>query len=199
MKHTSTMAIIALAAAACAMPASAVDITGAGASFPFPIYWKWAEAYKKETGAGLNYQSIGSGGGIRQIQAKTVAFGATDAPLKGEDLDKHGLVQFPTVLGGVVPVINVPGLQSGDLKLTGEVLADIYRGEIKKWNDPKIVGLNKDVKLPDATITPVYRSDSSGTTSIFTTYLSERVVVVEGIARRRHHGQLAGRPGRQGQ
>ena len=199
MKHTSTMAIIALAAAACAMPASAVDITGAGASFPFPIYWKWAEAYKKETGAGLNYQSIGSGGGIRQIQAKTVAFGATDAPLKGEDLDKHGLVQFPTVLGGVVPVINVPGLQSGDLKLTGEVLADIYRGEIKKWNDPKIVGLNKDAKLPDATITPVYRSDSSGTTSIFTTYLSERVVVVEGIARRRHHGQLAGRPGRQGQ
>ncbi|HYI89416.1 MAG TPA: phosphate ABC transporter substrate-binding protein PstS [Beijerinckiaceae bacterium] len=167
------MAIIALAAAACAMPASAVDITGAGASFPFPIYWKWAEAYKKETGAGLNYQSIGSGGGIRQIQAKTVAFGATDAPLKGEDLDKHGLVQFPTVLGGVVPVINVPGLQSGDLKLTGEVLADIYRGEIKKWNDPKIVGLNKDAKLPDATITPVYRSDSSGTTSIFTTYLSE--------------------------
>ena len=173
MKHKSTMAIIALAAAACAMPASAVDITGAGASFPFPIYWKWAEAYKKETGAGLNYQSIGSGGGIRQIQAKTVAFGATDAPLKGEDLDKHGLVQFPTVLGGVVPVINVPGLQSGDLKLTGEVLADIYRGEIKKWNDPKIVGLNKDAKLPDATITPVYRSDSSGTTSIFTTYLSE--------------------------
>ena len=112
MKHTSTMAIIALAAAACAMPASAVDITGAGASFPFPIYWKWAEAYKKETGAGLNYQSIGSGGGIRQIQAKTVAFGATDAPLKGEDLDKHGLVQFPTVLGGVVPVINVPGLRA---------------------------------------------------------------------------------------
>ena len=173
MKHKSTMAIIALAAAACAMPASAVDITGAGATFPFPIYSKWAEAYKKETGAGLNYQSIGSGGGIRQIQAKTVDFGATDAPLKGEDLDKHGLVQFPTVLGGVVPVINVPGLQSGDLKLTGEVLADIYRGEIKKWNDPKIVALNKDAKLPDATITPVYRSDSSGTTSIFTTYLSE--------------------------
>jgi phosphate transport system substrate-binding protein len=173
VKHTSTMAIIALAAAACAWPASAVDITGAGASFPFPIYWKWAEAYKKETGAGLNYQSIGSGGGIRQIQAKTVAFGATDAPLKGEDLDKHGLVQFPTVLGGVVPVVNVQGLQSGDLKLTGEVLADIYRGEIKSWNDPKIVGLNKDVKVPDATITPVYRSDSSGTTSIFTTYLSE--------------------------
>jgi phosphate transport system ATP-binding protein len=128
------MAIIALAAAACALPASAVDITGAGASFPFPIYWKWAEAYKKETGAGLNYQSIGSGGGIRQIQAKTVAFGATDAPLKGQDLDKHGLVQFPTVLGGVVPVVNVQGLQSGDLKLTGEVLADIYRGEIKSWN-----------------------------------------------------------------
>lgn len=153
-------------------PAVSQDITGAGATFPFPVYAKWAEAYKKETGVGLNYQSIGSGGGIRQIKAKTVDFGATDAPLKGDDLEKTGLVQFPTVLGGVVPVVNVSGLKSGELKLTGEVLADIYRGQIKKWNDPKIAELNQGVKLPDANITPVYRSDGSGTTSIFTDYLS---------------------------
>jgi phosphate transport system substrate-binding protein len=166
------MAIIGLAVATFAMPAAAVDITGAGATFPFPVYSKWAEAYKKETGNGLNYQSIGSGGGIRQIKAKTVDFGATDAPLKGDDLQQSGLVQFPTVLGGVVPIVNVQGLQSGELKLTGEILADIYRGQIKKWNDPKITEINKDVKLPDANITPVYRSDGSGTTSIFTDYLS---------------------------
>lgn len=153
--------------------AHAADITGAGATFPFPVYSKWAEAYKKETGTGLNYQSIGSGGGIRQIKAKTVDFGATDAPLKGEELEKDGLVQFPTVLGGVVPVVNIQGLQSGQLKLTGEILADIYRGEIKKWNDPKIAQLNQGVGLPDANITPVYRSDGSGTTNIFTTYLSD--------------------------
>jgi phosphate transport system substrate-binding protein len=162
-----------LAAATCVPPAAAADITGAGATFPYPVYSKWAEAYKKETGVGLNYQSIGSGGGIRQIQAKTVAFGATDAPLKGDQLEKHGLVQFPTVLGGVVPVINVPGVPAGQLKLTGDILADIYRGEVKKWNDPKIAQLNADLKLPDANITPVYRSDGSGTTSIFTTYLSD--------------------------
>jgi phosphate transport system substrate-binding protein len=154
-------------------PAGAADITGAGATFPFPVYSKWAEAYKKETGTGLNYQSIGSGGGIRQIKAKTVDFGATDAPLKGEELQKDGLVQFPTVLGGVVPVVNIQGLGMGELKLTGEVLADIYRGEIKKWNDPKIAQLNEGMKLPDANITPVYRSDGSGTTSIFTSYLAE--------------------------
>jgi phosphate transport system substrate-binding protein len=162
-----------LAAASLSCVAVAADITGAGATFPFPVYSKWAEAYKKETGTGLNYQSIGSGGGIRQIRAKTVDFGATDAPLKGEELQKDGLVQFPTVLGGVVPIVNIQGLQSGQLKLTGEVLADIYRGEIKKWNDPKITQLNAGVSLPDANITPVYRSDGSGTTSIFTTYLSE--------------------------
>jgi phosphate transport system substrate-binding protein len=162
-----------LAVAAHTAPAAAANITGAGATFPFPIYSKWAEAYKKETGNGLNYQSIGSGGGVRQIKAKTVAFGATDAPLKGDELDKEGLVQFPTVLGGVVPVVNIQGLQSGQLKLTGELIADIYRGEIKKWNDPKIAELNKDMKLPDANITPVYRSDGSGTTSIFTTFLTE--------------------------
>src|SRR3712207_6797541 len=127
-----------LAVASLTTPAAAADITGAGATFPFPVYSKWAEAYKKETGNGLNYQSIGSGGGIRQIKAKTVDFGATDAPLKGEELDKDGLVQFPTVLGGVVPVINIQGMRAGQLKLTGEVIADIYRGEIKKWSDPKI-------------------------------------------------------------
>lgn len=163
----------ALALTVFAGPAIAADITGAGATFPFPVYSKWAEAYKKETGNGLNYQSIGSGGGIRQIKAKTVDFGATDAPLKGEELGKDGLVQFPTVLGGVVPVINVQGMQAGQLKLTGEVLAGIYRGEIKKWNDPKIAQLNQGASLPDANITPVYRSDGSGTTNIFTSYLAE--------------------------
>jgi phosphate transport system substrate-binding protein len=162
-----------LAVATLATPAVAVDITGAGATFPFPVYSKWAEEYKKQTGAGLNYQSIGSGGGIRQIKAKTVDFGATDAPLKGEELEKGGMVQFPTVLGGVVPIVNISGVQSNQLKLSGEVLADIYRGEIKKWNDPKIAGMNAGVTLPDANITPVYRSDGSGTTSIFTTFLSE--------------------------
>jgi phosphate transport system substrate-binding protein len=160
-------------AAVAAAPAQAVDITGAGATFPFPIYSKWAEAYKKETNIGLNYQSIGSGGGIRQIKAKTVAFGATDAPLKGPELEADGLVQFPTVLGGVVPVVNIAGMQTGQLKLTGQLIADIYRGEIKKWNDPKIVAINSGVNLPDGNITPVYRSDGSGTTSIFTAYLSD--------------------------
>src|SRR4029450_12287356 len=126
----------ASAALAFGLTAHAVDITGAGATFPFPIYAKWADAYKQKTGTGMNYQSIGSGAGIKQIQAKTVDFGATDAPLKGEDLDKAGPVQFPTVMGGVVPVVNVPGLATGQLKLTGEVLADIYQGKISKWSDP---------------------------------------------------------------
>jgi phosphate transport system substrate-binding protein len=153
--------------------AKAADITGAGATFPFPVYAKWAEAYKKETGNSLNYQSIGSSGGIRQIRAKTVDFGATDAPLTGEQLQKDGFVQFPAVMGGVVPVVNVPGVASGQLKLTGEILADIFAGKIAKWNDPKIAQINQGVTLPDATITPVYRSDGSGTTSVFTTYLSE--------------------------
>ncbi|SOR27093.1 phosphate ABC transporter, periplasmic phosphate-binding protein [Methylorubrum extorquens] len=163
---------VGLAAAQLATSALAADITGAGATFPFPVYSKWAEAYRKDTGTGLNYQSIGSGGGIKQIQAKTVDFGATDAPLKPAQLEKDGLVQFPTVMGGVVPVINVPGIEAGTVKLTGELLADIYAGKILKWSDPKIVKLNDGVKLPDANITPVYRSDASGTTNIFTTYLS---------------------------
>ena len=153
--------------------AQAADITGAGATFPFPIYSKWAEAYKKETNIGLNYQSIGSGGGIRQIKAKTVAFGATDAPLKGEDLAKDGLIQFPTVMGGVVPAINIAGIDARQLKLTGPIIAEIYMGTVKKWNDPKIVALNAGLKLPDANINPVYRSDGSGTTFVFTDYLSK--------------------------
>lgn len=164
--------ILAAASLGLAGAVQAADITGAGATFPFPIYSKWAEAYKKETGIGLNYQSIGSGGGIRQIKAKTVAFGATDAPLKGEDLTKDGLIQFPTVMGGVVPAINIPGIEAGKLKLSGDLIAEIYLGNVKKWNDPKIVALNGDLKLPDANINPVYRSDGSGTTFVFTDYLS---------------------------
>jgi phosphate transport system substrate-binding protein len=153
-------------------PATAADITGAGATFPFPIYAKWAEAYKAASGVGLNYQSIGSGGGIRQIKAKTVAFGATDAPLKGEELSKEGLIQFPTVMGGVVPAINIPGIEARKLKLTGDLIAEIYLGTVKKWNDPKIVALNAGLALPDASINTVYRSDGSGTTFVFTDYLS---------------------------
>ena len=166
--------ILALGLAAGPLTAAqAADITGAGATFPFPVYSKWAEAYRKETGTGLNYQSIGSGGGIKQIQAKTVDFGATDAPLKPDQLEKDGLVQFPTVMGGVVAVVNIPGVTTGQVKLTGEVLADIFQGKIAKWSDARIAKLNAGVKLPDSGITPVYRSDASGTTNIFTTYLSQ--------------------------
>ena len=153
--------------------AFAADITGAGATFPYPIYAKWAEAYKAKTGIGLNYQSIGSGGGIKQIKAKTVDFGASDKPLKLEELEKEGLLQFPTVIGGVVPVVNLAGVQGGQIKLTGTVLADIFLGKIKKWNDPAIADLNKGVALPDQAITVVHRSDGSGTTFIFTNYLSK--------------------------
>jgi len=166
-------AAVGLAVASCSLAVSAAEITGAGATFPFPIYARWAESYNQETSNRLNYQSIGSSGGIRQIRAKTVDFGATDAPLKGEDLEKDGLVQFPVVMGGVVPVYNIQGVPTGQLKLTGEVLADIFNGKIAKWNDAKIAQINQGVTLPDATITPVYRSDGSGTTSVFTTYLSQ--------------------------
>ena len=159
--------------AATVVAASAQDITGAGASFPFPVYAKWAEAYKAATGTTVNYQSIGSGGGIRQIKARTVDFGATDAPLKGAELEEAKLIQFPTVLGGVVPIVNIAGIEPGQMKLTGDVIAKIYLGNIKKWNDPKIMALNAGLKLPDANITPVYRSDGSGTTSIFTIYMTE--------------------------
>lgn len=173
MKMRATLAAAVLAAAAFTTSATAQDITGAGATFPFPVYAKWAEAYKAATGVTVNYQSIGSGGGIRQIKARTVDFGGTDAPLKGAELDESKLIQFPTVLGGVVPIVNIAGIQPGQMKLTGEVIADIYLGTIKKWNDPKIVALNAGAKLPDANITPVYRSDGSGTTSIFTIYMTE--------------------------
>ncbi len=156
-----------------ATTAFGAEITGAGATFPYPIYAKWAEAYKQQTGTGLNYQSIGSGGGIKQITAKTVDFGASDMPLKPEDLDKAGLMQFPTVIGGDVPVVNLGSVKPGELKLSGAVLADIFLGKIKKWDDPAITALNPGVKLPDSAITVVHRSDGSGTTFIWTNYLSK--------------------------
>lgn len=151
----------------------AAEITGAGATFPAPIYAKWAEAYKAATGNSLNYQAIGSGGGVKQILAKTVDFGASDDPTKGEDLTKNNLLQFPAVIGGIVPVVNLPGLTPGQLKLDGKVLAAIFRGAVNKWNDPAIAALNAGVKLPSDAITLVYRSDSSGTTAGFTYYLAE--------------------------
>jgi phosphate transport system substrate-binding protein len=159
--------------AAATMGAQAADITGAGATFPFPIYSKWADSYKKETGNGLNYQSIGSGAGIKQIQAKTVTFGATDAPLKAEQLEKDGLVQWPQVMGAIVPVINVEGIKAGELVLSGEVLGDIYLGKVTKWDDAAIKKLNPSLALPATGITVVRRSDGSGTTFNFTDYLSK--------------------------
>jgi phosphate transport system substrate-binding protein len=164
-----------LLAAACAVAGSAqaVDITGAGATFPYPIYAKWADAYKKATGVGLNYQSIGSGGGIKQITARTVAFGASDAPMKSEDLDKHGLLQFPAIMGGVVPVYSLKTVKAGELKLSGALLGDIYLGKVKTWNDPAIARLNPGVNLPSQAISVVHRSDGSGTTFLFTNYLSK--------------------------
>ncbi|HYC37372.1 MAG TPA: phosphate ABC transporter substrate-binding protein PstS [Usitatibacter sp.] len=163
----------ALAAASLIASAGAADITGAGATFPYPIYSKWADGYRKATGNAMNYQSIGSGGGIRQIIAKTVDFGASDMPLKAEDLQKHGLVQFPAVMGGVVPVVKVAGVQPGQLRFTGKLLADIYLGKVSKWNDAAIAELNPGMKLPGDTITVVHRSDGSGTTFLWTNYLSK--------------------------
>lgn len=153
--------------------AAQANITGAGATFPYPIYAKWADAYKKSTGVAMNYQSIGSGGGIKQITAKTVDFGASDMPMKPEDLDKAGLIQFPAIIGGVVPVYNIRGVDSGKLKITGEVLANIYLGKIKVWNDPAITAINPGITLPAEAITVVARSDGSGTTFIFVNYLSK--------------------------
>ena len=149
------------------------EATGAGASFPAPLYSKWASDYNKATGVKINYQSVGSGAGLKQIEAKTVDFGASDAPLKDEELKAKGLVQFPTVIGGIVPVINVAGIKPGELKLSGQVLGDIYLGKITKWNDAAIVALNPGVALPDAAIAPVRRADGSGTTFGFTNYLSK--------------------------
>ena len=167
--RTAVAAALTLAAGA----SMAQDVTGAGATFPAPVYSKWADAYNKATGVRINYQSVGSGAGIKQIKAKTVDFGASDMPLKDEELAKDGLVQFPTVIGGVVPVINVKGITPGQLKLTGEVLADIYLGKVKKWNDPAITALNPGVALPDNAIAVVRRADGSGTSFIFTNYLSK--------------------------
>jgi phosphate transport system substrate-binding protein len=173
LKHWTTVAAAGLIAAAAFAPAQAADISGAGATFPYPIYAKWADAYKKETGNGLNYQSIGSGGGIKQIKAKTVTFGATDAPLPGKELDETGLAQFPMVMGGIVPVVNIDGVKPGDLVIDGPTLAKIFLGDVKSWNDPAIAKLNPDAKLPNQAIAIVHRSDGSGTTFNFTYYLSD--------------------------
>lgn len=173
MKSTMKKFLIAAASVvAMTTAAKAADITGAGATFPYPVYAKWAEAYKKQTNIGLNYQSIGSSGGIRQIRAKTVTFGATDAPVPGADLDRDGMVQFPAIIGGTVPIINLDGFKPGELRVTGEVLAEMFMGWIVNWNDPKIAALNPGKKLPDQTITVVHRADGSGTTFNFTDYLT---------------------------
>jgi len=164
---------VALALAGSMTAASAQDVTGAGASFPAPLYARWAADYNKASGQRINYQSVGSGAGIRQIRGKTVDFGASDAPLKDDELAKDGLIQFPTVMGGVVPVVNIAGIQTRQMKLTGAMVADIYLGKITKWNDPSIAKLNPGVKLPDAQIAVVRRADGSGTTFLFTNYLSK--------------------------
>jgi phosphate transport system substrate-binding protein len=167
------MLAAAAALGAMVVPAAAMDISGAGATFPYPVYAKWADAYKKATGVGLNYQSIGSGGGIKQIEARTVTFGATDAPLKGPDLEKNGLVQFPMVMGAIVPVVNIEGVKPGGLVLDGPTLAAIFLGNVKTWDDAAIKKLNPGAKLPAQPIAVVHRSDGSGTTFNFTYYLSE--------------------------
>ena len=164
--------LIALAVMATATVAQAGDISGAGATFPYPVYAKWAEAYKAKTNIGMNYQSIGSGGGIKQIKAKTVDFGASDAPMTGDELAETGLMQFPMVMGAIVPVVNLAGVKPGEMKFTGHVLAEIYLGNITKWNDPQIAAINKGVALPDQAIAVVHRSDGSGTTFNFTYYLN---------------------------
>jgi phosphate transport system substrate-binding protein len=173
MRNIKTLLAAGVIAAGASIASYAADISGAGATFPYPIYAKWADAYKKETGNGLNYQSIGSGGGIKQITAKTVTFGASDMPLKPDQLDKIGVMQFPTVMGGVVPVINVEGIKSGDITLDGPTLARIFMGEVKNWDDPVIAKLNPGMKLPKQAIAVVHRSDGSGTTFIFTNYLAK--------------------------
>ena len=164
--------LLAILLAAVTLSAQATDITGAGATFPFPVYYKWAEVYKKETGKSLNYQSIGSSGGIRQINARTVDFGATDAPVKGEDLDKNGQIQFPAIIGGTVPVVNLDGIKPGELRITGPVLAEVFLGNITRWNDSKLVALNPSKNLPNLEITIIHRADGSGTTFNWTDYLS---------------------------
>ena len=172
-KRTWIKSVAAAAMATLFMGSSfAAEITGAGATFPYPMYAQWAEGYKAATGNSLNYQSIGSSGGIRQIKAKTVTFGATDAPLSGEELDKDGMIQFPAIIGGTVPVVNLDGFKPGELRVTGAVLADMFLGKIANWNDPKIAATNPGKKLPDQAITIVHRADGSGTTFNFTDYLT---------------------------
>ena len=176
MKRTtclSALTALIIVAFAGTLAAGPLTINGAGASFPFPVYAQWAYKYQKVKGVRINYQSIGSGGGIRQIKAKTVDFGASDAPLTPEELDESGLIQFPMIMGGVVPVINISGIKPGELKLTGELLASIFLGDIRRWNDPAIAGLNPGLNLPDQVITVFHRSDGSGTTWIFTNYLDK--------------------------
>ncbi len=173
MKHVNLAIAAGFAAALSVSAASAADISGAGATFPYPIYAKWADAYKTETGIGLNYQSIGSGGGIKQIEAKTVTFGATDKPLGAAELDKFGMAQWPMVMGGIVPVVNLEGIKPGELYIDGSTLADIFMGKITKWDDPAIKKLNPSAKLPSAAIAVVHRSDGSGTTFNFTYYLAD--------------------------
>lgn len=173
MRQSFVALFAALAATAAATAPVKADISGAGATFPYPVYAKWADTYKKETNVGLNYQSIGSGGGIKQIIANTVTFGASDKPLSGEELEKNGLVQFPTVMGGIVPVVNIDGVKPGDLVLDGPTIAKIYLGDIKTWDDPAIKKLNPDAKLPSDAIAVVFRSDGSGTTFVWTNYLSK--------------------------
>ena len=176
MRRSRMSRVLALVAGAALLSACApqtLDISGAGATFPYPVYSKWASAYKTQTGIGLNYQSIGSGGGIKQIKAKTVTFGASDMPLKPQDLQEAGLVQFPMIIGGVVPVVNIKGVSAGALTLDGATRAAIYLGDIKKWNDERVQKLNPKVALPDSAIAPVYRSDGSGTNFLFTDYLSK--------------------------
>ncbi|HRO00167.1 phosphate ABC transporter substrate-binding protein PstS [Nitrobacter sp.] len=172
-KTIAAAGLVAASASVFSVPVKAADVTGAGATFPFPVYSKWADAYKKETGHGVNYQSIGSGAGIKQILARTVTFGATDAPLKADKLEKDGLVQWPMVMGAIVPVVNIEGVKPGELVLSGELLGDIYLGKITKWDDPAIVKLNPGVKLPSASIAVVHRSDGAGTSFNFTNYLSK--------------------------
>ena len=166
------MFVVGVGAFAIATTAAAADISGAGATFPAPVYAKWAEAYKAQTGVGLNYQAIGSGGGIKQIKAKTVDFGASDKPLKPDELAAAGLYQFPTVVGGVVPVMNLPGIAPGQIKLTGQILGDIFLGKVTRWDAPEIAAINKGVNLPATPITVVHRSDGSGTSFLFTSYLA---------------------------
>ena len=173
MKPMTFLRSAAVAAVTAAAPAFAADISGAGATFPYPVYAKWADSYKKETGVGVNYQSIGSGGGVKQIKARTVAFGATDAPLKGSELDEAGLSQWPMVMGGIVPVLNVEGVKSGEVTLDGATLANIFLGGVKSWDDAAIAKLNPGVKLPAQPIAVVRRSDGSGTTFNFTDYLGK--------------------------